>query len=331
MATYPNKRYIKLAKNIAEKYYTDKVNSIFLFGSSIRRNTNPNDIDIAIFYRGENILFKQLKDDKTLYDIIYYPLSYLDILYRENIRNTSNTWYKTSLWLNLLKNSLLLYSSDKNILLYRKTVYDWKWTSREIDLVYQNAIESLKIAKKMLEKEKLFESLISLRDSSYNYIIYKLMKKQFIPSPRPKDLYRLLKNNIPSFRDTFEYINGIDNVELNEIYYIIELFDKIWKTRHFRKRGAFSEYKNSLKILSRNDFGTALLNLRYSAFLILVELFGENKDITPYDTIQHLILYYKSRSLGELNFLYQILHIFNREIERKEIREKIEKMKKYIV
>ncbi len=333
MISYPYKEYIRKAKTQVNDYIHDKVIGSLIFGSSIeKKKDKPNDIDIALFYLGKELVFNQIKNNEETYDIIYYPLTYLSLLDDKKIRNSPDTWYRVSLYINLLKNSYLLYDPRKIISVYKNKALNWRWTLQEIQSVYMNTIESLRIAKGMLERDRFFESLLSIRDASYNYTIYKLMERQFIPSPRPKDLYKKLKENIPLFLELFEEINGVDNIDLHELQYVIEHYQSIWKKNIPKKRGAYSEYINSLRILSKKDFKTALLNMRYSAYLLLIELFVDNRQdiITPYDTPKHLFLYQKSRSFKKLYILYHELHTLNQDLEKKEIKKYIEKLKKII-
>jgi len=332
MTPYPDNKHIKTVKEHVDKYISNRIIGSLIFGSSIdNRKEKPNDIDIALFYLGKKIIFNQTKNKGKTYDIIYYPLIYLNLLDDEKIRNRSDTWYRTSLYVNLLKNSYILYDPRKIIQLYKTKILNWRWSIQEIQLMRLKTIESLKISKRMLEKDKIFESLLSIRDASYNYVIYKLMKKQLIPSPRPKDLYRKLKENIPFFLELFEEINGIDNIDPHEIQYILELYQNLWTTDIPKNRGAYSEYTNSLQIFLKKDIKTALLNLRYSLYLLLVELFVKNDiEMIPYNSLKHIMLYHRTKNFKQLNKLYQEIHKAGIDFYSLNIEKYIKKFKKLI-
>jgi len=338
MLSYPEKIYFALARKYVKKVLQrGDVLGVLLFGSVVKNAVStPNDIDIAVIYDGREILSNTIKASPVKIDALYYPREVIqEILYERNIRNRKDTWFKTTLWLNVLRNSLILYDPYCILSQWKKKASDWKWTSYEIQLAYKNSFESLKESINLYAREKYFESLLAVRDSNYNYIIFRLMKRQMIPSPRPKDLYRLVRRYEQSIRDSFDRVHGLDDREMkSNLASLISLFTEVWDTYDIpKKRGAYSEYINSLESYQKNELDITILNLRYSAFLLLREMLAKERYVTivPYDTYQHLRLYEKSKSFKEVHELYQLLHYSEDEVDKEYIRENIKIMKKLLL
>ena len=156
----------KVISNIVDK--KDLV-GILLFGSYVREGGDRiSDIDIAIIY---NALPKTypLNIKKTInniqLDIWLYPIKYFkDTFESEKYRNKSDTWFKTSLWIELMRNSLII--EDKNNILekYRDIAIKWKWRRSEIEPLMDKACLNIDVAER---ENDVFKRILALRDATY--------------------------------------------------------------------------------------------------------------------------------------------------------------------
>lgn len=248
----------------------------FLFGSVATGNIHEkSDVDLAIIYDTDATNLRAGKEIRKINDIKvelwrYSASRFVHTFEDEKLRNKSDTWMWTSLWIELMQNGEILADPIGKLAEWRKKAQKWKWRESETKPVWNQAKENLQVSKKCLAKRDLFASLLCLRESMTCLAAAHLMKHDLIPSFRPKELcakIRLIQVEENILWNLFNFINDTTllNFELVKklLLSLNSFVDAEWGKEH---RGPRTELENAYGRLRKQDSTGAVLSARYAAY-----------------------------------------------------------------
>lgn len=313
----------KIVLNIINR--KDFVGAI-LFGSSVRDNVeNIGDLDIALIYNAPPSTYpSNLKKniDDIQVDIRMYPLKYfVDVFESSKCRDSSDTWFKTSLWIELMRNGIII--SDKNNVLkkYKYMALKWRWRRSEIDPLICKGCSNLDIAEREID---VFRKVLALRDATYIYAISYIMSRNLVPSFRPKDIVtkvRLIKNR--DLKDIFYRIQGIESLDKVDLSRVVNSVDKF--ISQYNSRGALVELRNAKKSLCKDDLESCMLSLRNSIKYLSYKLIYRRFNYDFFNASSHLKMIDMLRQrYSKVYRFYKNIHLYGyREIDMDSIIKKL--------
>ena len=286
----------------------DNVIGIILFGSSARGEIDQfSDVDLAVVVSNKDYDPKRRKivlESVKPIEIWFYPENLFTKTFESNeFRSREDTWYRTSFWVEMLREGKILYDPLNRLTQWRSKALKWRWYRSEVKSLMERSFKNLQVSFQCYDP---IECLIALRDTVYTILIAYLMLKQKIPSVRPGDLYKKCKGTIVG--EVFEEVQRPCN--FSDIpYYLLELglfVEKYW----LQPGGAKTELKNAFKNFYRGRMLESLLYSRYSAFFVgvsLLRLLGYNYRVRLYDALDHLTMVKLLRGSDYYHF-YRKLH-----------------------
>ena len=285
----------KIAVKLSKEFSSNpSVIGILLSGSvALGKVHEKSDIDLIVIHDGS---FR--KDVKFIegfkVEIWNYPMDvFRDYFESERLRNREDTWMWAGLWINLLKNSIILFDRQNLLHDWKWKAQNWNWTIKEINGAVNYSIKNLNVTRNFLSKNSFF-SLISIRDASYCLCSAYLMIFNRIPSIRPKDFYQefLAIRDEVGFSRLFTLINDLDDLNESLLHELIrELGHWINKECKSKLRGPYTEYMNTVNLLRKRNFEAALLSARYASYWLCFQILnnrGKRMKANLYDSMNHI-------------------------------------------
>ena len=268
------KTFTRLLKNLSADIVDklgEKVVGIIVFGSTVENRVDvESDIDIVVVYNNIIPGYEENVIDGREVEILFYPISRLKRVFSKSIRNRDDTWYRTCFWLNVLRNGRILYDTGGILGEYRLKALKWKWTKKELKHVYNRILENLEIAKENASLS-IFNAVLSVRDATNLLVVYNMLKKNQVPSYRPKEIYSQLEIVGNGFREIFEKVMGLNNLNVERLTEVLQLVERIYlKQRHWSHK-VERAFKEVFKSLNRGNNKLAVLSARHFALLAVNE------------------------------------------------------------
>ncbi len=304
-------RMVALAERVAHSLMDENTVGVVLFGSLARGRVDElSDLDLALVVEGgepglEEKLIGGVRVEVWRYDIKHFLHTFED----EKYRGRDDSWFLSSLWVGLMREGVILEDPHGLLRKWRRQALDWRWRKEEILPLVRKAESCLRVAVGACSRERFFEGIIALRDCCYNLANAQIMIHNRIPSVRPKDIYRGVKQ--VGLKEFFDGIQGLEKLEKNRVERLLgelkRLLDDVWR----EPRGARTEYRNAVKSLARGELKVAVLNARYSAFFVgcrILQIEGEKTPVRLYDTETHLEMLDRLKGREGFIEVYRGLH-----------------------
>jgi len=269
MQTLASKQSHELMK---EKYAI----GAFVFGSMASGDVHEeSDIDLAVVYNAVAADIQVGKEERIVdgvqLEIWRYPIApFMNTFEDEKLRNKSDTWMWTGLWIEAMQNGVILADPTRRLAEWKAKAKQWKWRQSEITPAIEQAQGNVNVAQSYLAKRDAFYSLICLREALTCLAAAHVMKHGLVPSFRPKDLslkVKLIKDRESRLADTFELVNDVHESDYNLVEGLLvklkEFVDSEWGAKRLGPR---SEFENARSCLLKRNLAGALLSLRYSAY-----------------------------------------------------------------
>ncbi|MCS7364610.1 MAG: nucleotidyltransferase domain-containing protein [archaeon GB-1867-035] len=306
----------KIAVKLSKEFSSNpSVIGILLSGSvALGKVHEKSDIDLIVIHDGS---FR--KDVKFIegfkVEIWNYPMDvFRDYFESERLRNREDTWMWAGLWINLLKNSIILFDRQNLLHDWKLKAKNWKWSIKEINGAINYSLSNFNVARKFLSEDYFF-SLVSIRDASYCLCSAYLMIFNRIPSIRPKDFYQEFQvvKDRTAFSKLFTWINDLTNLNENLLRELVRELG-YWMERECKSklRGPYTEYMNTVNLLRKGNFEVALLSARYASYWLCFQVLrnkGKQMKAKLYDSINHINTLSLLKSSAEVFYsFYRRIH-----------------------
>ena len=148
-----------------------KIIGVLLFGSIVKKKFSKfSDIDIAGIYNLPQSSLR-LREIKLLnnYRLDIHRYSY--IFFENALRNKYNA-FSRSFWIEILRNSIIIYNKSKKLERLKALASSWEWKNYEVTGITLKAFSSLKSAEKqcynsMLCYKKLIQGVLMYMNSRF--------------------------------------------------------------------------------------------------------------------------------------------------------------------
>jgi len=304
----------RVTDSVTSRFKEEKIYGIIAFGSFVRGPCDEfSDIDIAVIYSGKLILFDKVFVDDVKVDILGYPIERVEhVLENKNLRGKYRTWYTVCFWLNLFRNGCILYDPQRLLMKWKKIAEEWSWSSNELGKVYDMIESNISYLQVLYRRKLLMETLISLRDTISLIIVYQIMKRNNIPSFRPKELCRMLDTLDDETRCLYDDIMGLNCIDNEHVEKALELTSTIMSKKRVWSHYTERAYFDILKSVKRNNKRLAVLSSRYLALNAIKELLqtsGYDIHLKYFDARNHLFILDKTKYFdNEIYETYINLH-----------------------
>jgi len=248
----------------------------FLFGSMASGDIHEeSDIDLAVVYNAVAADIRVGKDERLVdgvrLEVWRYPVvPFVNTFEDEKLRDKSDTWMWTPLWIECMQNGIVLADPTERLADWKAKANQWKWRQGEINGAVKQTRDNVNAAQRHLTNGNPFYSLICLREALTCLSAAHIMKNGLIPSFRPKDLSQklsIIKDKERELSAVFELVNDVSGLDYNSVEGLLvklrEFLDAEWGAKRIGPR---SEYENARSCLLKRNLVGALLSTRYSAY-----------------------------------------------------------------
>jgi len=289
---------IRLTERILRHIDLEEAVGVILFGSKAHSKADRlSDVDVAIFWRRNLNVYRGVDIDGVRVELLWYPIRHLqELLESGKLRDRRDTWIKACLWLNILRDGVILHDEEGLMERYRERALRWRWSRRELRLTHGGVEGDLEMAERLLEEGDNLKASLCLRDALNLLTVYRLMSRGDVPSFRPKELYRAAGEMGESYLQIYREAMGLDGGASTEK--TLSLCAEIHS--RFRAWSPTTEraFREVLKAATRGDVDLALLSARHYALRALMEALERRDKRTRVDYFYsntHLKLLEKAR------------------------------------
>lgn len=248
----------------------------FIFGSVATKTIHErSDLDLAVVFKEEATNYQQGREIREIDGIKveiwrYSAKYYAETFETEEMRNKSDTWMWTPLWIEQMQQGEILSDPNNRLVKWKESAENWVWRENEINPLEEKIKENLRISKNFSSKGKLLLALVAFREANTCLAAAKLMKENLLPSFRAKDLCRNLMEIQDKEKKLLELFSEINDIPINRSRELDENFkrltkfvDEIWGQE---QRGPRTELNNVNNCLLKQDISGAWLSIRYTAY-----------------------------------------------------------------
>ena len=296
---------------LREPEFADAV-GVLVFGSfAAGARDEESDLDVAVFFDDERLPSSTARVFRDIrVEVLCYPLQDLkETIGSPTLRKREDTWSRVCFWLNLLRNGRLIHDPTGVLHTWKQVAAGWQWYDEEIQLVRERIRQNILLAEELLRENRLWMSVVALRDAANLALVHAILQANAIPSYRPKDLYNALTTFESEARKTYDYIMGVHTEQPIRVRKLLDLLTTIYRARHLWSPAVRRALATALRCLRRKDLKLAVLSSRHFALEALVELCEYAAQHQYFNATTHQALLQKAaKNYPQVYQAYHILH-----------------------
>jgi len=297
----PLRRMSNLVKDFVQRESRDEgVVGIVVFGSFVKGKVRgTSDLDFLVVKEDieEYSRIKQ-KEKGILLEIHTWSLKLFGKPFDGELGNV----FSDAFCFEVMRNGRILYDPKGILQQFKRYARTCRLPYSHIKSLAERAHKSLQLAENLFERRKLEGAEIEVRKAAEELARVLLLERDILEIIPPKIYLPHLREEVPKFYKTFLEVHNLENIQRNEIEAAIQSISN-WRERTFEEirrigkedwlkigeaiHGAQTELSNAQDCLENDDLEAAMLQVRYSAMLVvspILSLLKGSRKGTPVNT-----------------------------------------------
>ena len=274
------KRFTDALKDTVKEWKShENVKGIFAYGSYVRGTVTANsDLNICIIWDANEAPVRLMSTHKDiLVNMVFMTVQDVEAVFEfttEDVINISEV-------VNRLRNSLVMYDTDKMVETWQKKAVDYVWSEGSISKVKNETLELLNRAKKFAQEDEGPSAIFEMRQGLFNLGRAILMVNNIFRIFKPAEVLTEVRMLDPMTYSLFlraYKLKGMDEskllVVLKNLNQWIEIAESRINTVTIDEQAILAtgflsdaqrEYRGSLGLTYNGDYELAVLEMRQAA------------------------------------------------------------------